>query len=54
MESEGSGTRLRLEAHYHPKPFPRSLAAPFFRRGFGRRLPGVLKAIKAAAESTAD
>lgn len=51
LEPEGSGTRLRVEAHYKPKPFPRSLAAPLFRFGFGRRLPGIVRAIKKSAES---
>ena len=54
LEEEGAGTRLRIEAHYQPKPFPRNLAAPLFRFGFGRRLPGVLQAIKGAAESQPD
>jgi hypothetical protein len=52
METEGDGTRLRMEVHYLPRAFPGSLLAPFFRFSFGRRLPVTLKAIKEVAEST--
>jgi hypothetical protein len=54
LESEGEGLRLRMEAHYQPRPFPASLLASFFRVGFGRRVPGILKAIKEAAEERHD
>ena len=50
LESEGQATRVRLEVHYKPRPFPRSLLAPVFRFGFGRRLPGVLRSVKEVAE----
>jgi hypothetical protein len=54
LESEGEGTRVRTEVHYQPRPFPASLLAPFFRFGFGRRVPGMLKAIKESAEGARD
>jgi hypothetical protein len=50
-ESAERGTRLTLEVHYSPKPFPRNLAAPLFRRQFGKRLPGILSAFKGVAEA---
>lgn len=54
LEEEGDGTRLRMEVHYRPQPFPGSLLGPLFRLGFGRRLPGTLRAIKEAAEKRWD
>lgn len=54
VEPEGEGTRLRMEVHYQPRSFPRSLLAPLFRFGFRRRLPKVLRAIKEAAEARLD
>jgi hypothetical protein len=50
-ESVERGTRLTLEVHYRPKPFPLSLLAPLFRRQFGKRLPGILSTFKEAAEA---
>ena len=50
LEAEGDSTHVRLEVHYRPHPFPRSLLAPIFRFGFGRRLPGILRSIKKVAE----
>jgi hypothetical protein len=54
LEEEGNGVRLGMEVHYQPKPFPRSLLAPLFRLGFGRRIPATLRAIREAAESRWD
>lgn len=51
LESEGTGTCLRLEVHYRSKPFPRNLLAPIFRYRFGRRMPVLLDAIKEEAEA---
>ena len=51
LESEGDSTRVRLEVHYRPRPFPRNLIAPVFRFVFGRMmLPRVLRSIKQVAE----
>ena len=51
VSSEGDGTRLRMEVLYQPRAFPASLLALLFRFGFGRRLPGTLRAIKEVAEA---
>ena len=47
---KGDSTRVRLEVHYKPRPFPRSQLAPVFRFAFGRRLPGVLASVKEVTE----
>jgi hypothetical protein len=51
METEGDGTRLRMEFHYLPRAFPGSLLALLLRFSFGRRLPATLQAIKEVAEA---
>jgi hypothetical protein len=51
LETEGNGTRLRMEVHYLPRAFPASLLALLFRFGFGRRLPATLRAIKEVGEA---
>jgi hypothetical protein len=54
LQAEDTGTRLRLELHYRPKPFPRLLLAPLFRYRFSRLAPRIVAAIKEAAEGGAD
>jgi hypothetical protein len=50
LEEEDGGTRLSVEVHYKPRPFPQSLLAPVFRFGFRRKLLGIVESLKAAAE----
>jgi hypothetical protein len=51
LEAAGTGTRLRYELHFRPKPFPRRFLAPLVRLRFNRLVPSVLAAIKESAES---
>jgi hypothetical protein len=45
LEAQGEGTRVCVEVHYRPEPFPRSLLAMVFRFGMSRRLRPILQAL---------
>jgi hypothetical protein len=49
---EGEASHLRVEVHYRAKPFPKVLLAWLFRLRFGRLIPGIIQAIKEAAEGS--
>jgi len=50
VAQEGTGTRLRFETHYRPKPFPSSLLAFLFRFRFTKLGAELLDGVKVAAE----
>jgi len=53
VEPEGSGSRVRFEAHYRPRAFPLSFLALLLRLRLGRIAAGLLAALKDVAESQA-
>jgi len=53
LKEEEGGTKVRAEAHYRPKPFPKSLLEVLFRWRFRRRLAKALEAIAEVGETRA-
>jgi len=53
LEGEEGGTKVSAEAHYRPKPFPKSVLAVLFRWKFGKQLGKALKAIAEVGEARA-